>query len=74
MIKEATGMTTKDYTKFVEANKNNSMLEIEPVEVREKIIKVFATINSNVQKAERSYNEMYVSIPTVMGVFAYATS
>lgn len=41
--------------------------------MREKLIKVFATINSNTGKGKRSYNEMYISNPNeVMGVFAYS--
>ena len=48
------------------------MLEIEPAEIREKIIQKFATIKSNVRKGNREYNEMYGSNPQVMGVFAYS--
>ena len=47
------------------------MLEIEPKEVREKLIKQFALINSDVRLGDREYNEMYVSNPKVQGVFAY---
>lgn len=47
--------------------------EIEPVEIRDKIVKAFATINSNTRKGKREYNEMYISNPNeVMGVFAYS--
>ena len=45
--------------------------EIEPKEYRELIIKALATINSNVRKGNREYNEMYGSSPEIMGVFAY---
>jgi len=72
LIKEATGMSTEEYTRFAEENKNKSMLEIGPAEIREKIIKILATINSNVGKGNREYNEMYISNPNIMGVFAYA--
>ena len=34
----------------------------------------FATINSNIRKGNRAYNEMYGSNPQVMGVFAYSWS
>lgn len=72
MIKEATGMNDTQYVDFVKANENRSFTEIEPAEYREKIIKAFATINSNVRKGNREYNEMYASNPDVMAVFAYS--
>ncbi len=72
MIKDATGMSDSEYVKFVKENENKPFTEIEPKDVREKIIKAFATINSNVRKGNREYNEMYVSNPNVMGVFAYS--
>lgn len=72
MIKEATGLNDSQYVDFVKANENRSFTEIEPVEYREKIIKAFATINSNVRKGNREYNEMYASNPEVMAVFAYS--
>ena len=72
LIKNATGMSDADYVKFVEANKNRALSEIEPAEYREPIIKALAAINSNTRKGGRSYNEMYGSNPKeVMGVFAY---
>ena len=71
LIKEATGMSDDEYIAFVKANENKSMLEIEPAEVREKIIQAFATINSHTRRGERAYNEMYITNPDVMGVFAY---
>ena len=74
MIKEATGMSDSEYVKFVKENENKPFTEIEPEKVREKIIKAFATINSNVRKGNREYNEMYASNPNVMGVFAYSPS
>ena len=74
MIKEATGMSDAEYVEFVRRNENKSFTEIEPVEYREKIIKAFATINSNTRKGDRAYNEMYASNPQVMAVFAYSPS
>lgn len=74
MIKEATGMNDDEYVRFVKENENKPFTEIEPADVREKIIKAFATINSNVRKGNREYNEMYASNPNVMGVFAYSSS
>lgn len=72
LVKEATGMSDAEYVQFVKENENKSMLEIEPANIREKIIQKFATINSNVRKGNREYNEMYGSNPQVMGVFAYS--
>ncbi|MCQ2738943.1 MAG: HD domain-containing protein, partial [bacterium] len=73
MVKRATGMSDKEYIEFVKANANKPMSEIEPAEIRDKIIKEFATINSRTRRGDRSYNEMYISNPSeVMGVFAYS--
>ena len=72
MIKDALNLTDKEYIKFVSENANKPFTEIEPEEVRNKIIKIFATINSNTRKGGREYNEMYISNPQVMGVFAYS--
>ena len=67
LVKEATGMNDAEYVRFVEANKNKSLNEIEPPEYREQLIKAYASINSNTR-----YNEMYGSNPReVMAVFAY---
>ena len=74
LIKEATGMSDAEYVDFVQANQNKGFTEIEPVELRNTIIQALATINSNVRKGNRSYNEMYGSNPNrVMAVFAYNT-
>lgn len=73
LVKEATGMSDAEYVQFVKDNENKSMLDIEPAEIREKIIQKFATINSNTRKGDRAYNEMYGSNPQVMGVFAYSS-
>ena len=73
LIKKATGMDDNKYIKFVKANENKPLSEIEPIELREKLIKAFASINSNSRKGAREYNEMYGSNPKeVMAVFAYS--
>ena len=72
LIKKATGMNDSEYVKFVEANKNKPLTEIEPAEYREPLIKAYASINSNTRRGDRAYNEMYGSNPKeVMAVFAY---
>ena len=72
LIKDTLKLTDSEYVAFVEANQNKSMLEIEPVEAREALIKKFALINSNTRRGDRAYNEMYVSNPKVQGCFAYS--
>ena len=58
---------------FIKANENKPLSEIEPVELRETIVRAFSSINSNTRKGNRSYNEMYGSNPKeVMAVFAYS--
>jgi len=72
LVKEATGMNDEEYIEFLKKNKDKSMIEIEPKDIRETLIKKYATINSNTRFGSRAYNEMYVSNPDkVMGVFAY---
>ncbi len=71
LIKKATGMNDEEYLKFLKENEDKSMVEIQPANIRNRIIQAFATINSNVREGLRAYNEMYVSNPRVMGVFAY---
>ena len=75
LVKEATGMSDDEYVKFVEKYENKPFTDIYPEDIRNKIIKIFAEINSRVRKnGERSYNEMYGSNPSdVMGVFGYPT-
>lgn len=74
LIKKATGMSDSEYIEFIKANENKPLSEIEPVELRETIVRAFASINSNTRKGNRSYNEMYGSNPKeVMAVFAYNT-
>ena len=72
LIKETLQLTDEEYVEFVKVNQNKSMLEIEPVEAREALIKKFALINSNKRRGDRAYNEMYVSNPKVQGCFAYS--
>ena len=73
LIKEATGMTDAEYLDFITKYENKPFTEIYPIELRNKVIEALATINSNVRKGERAYNEMYGSNPgRVMGVFAYS--
>ena len=64
-------MSDEEYVSFIKKNSNKSMAEIEPREVREALIKNYALIHSNVREYNREYNEMYVSNPTVQGIYAY---
>ena len=72
LIKENLGLNDDEYLHFVKSNANKSMDEIQPIEIREKLIKCFALINSNTRQGNREYNEMYVSNPNVQGVYAYS--
>jgi len=72
LIKNALNLSDEQYVDFVLRNANKPMSEIEPEEDRNKIIKVLATINSNTRRGDREYNEMYISNPQVMAVFAYS--
>lgn len=71
LLKETLDLSKEEYIDFVSKNKNKSMLEIEPKEYREKLIEAFANISSHCRLGMREYNEMFVSNPRVMGVFAY---
>ena len=71
LIKKTLNLTDKEYLDFIQKNKNKSFDEIEPTETREALIKGFAEIDSNTRLGKREYNEMYISNPKVMGVFAY---
>ncbi len=71
LIKETLNLSDEEYVDFVKKNSNKSMAEIEPIEAREALIKNFALINSTKREHNREYNEMYVSNPTVQGVYAY---
>ena len=72
LIKKTLNLNDEQYINFVKENKNKSFDEINPEGVRNKLIKAFATMNSNLRKGDRSYNEMYITNPEVMGVFAYS--
>lgn len=72
LIKENLCLNDKEYVQFIEKNANKSILEIEPQETREILIKSFALINSDIRLGDREYNEMYVSNPVIQGVFAYS--
>ena len=72
LIKKELNMADDEYIRFIKENENKPFTEIYPIELREKLIKTLAAINSNVRNGKRSYNEMYGSNPRrVMGVFAY---
>ena len=72
LIKDTLGMTDEEYIQFVKENADKPFTSIEPEEVRNKIIQAFSAINSNTRKGNRAYNEMYITNPEVMGVFAYS--
>ncbi len=72
LIKEALNLTDEEYVEFVRQNADKPFTQIKPKETAEKIVKVFAAINSNTRIGNRNYNEMYISNPRVMGVFAYS--
>ena len=54
LIKKATGMNDAEYIEFIKANENKPLSEIEPAELRETIVRAFASINSNIRKGNRS--------------------
>ena len=72
LIKENLHLSEEEYQKLVQENVNKPITEIEPKKYQEQIVKALATINSNTRTGNRSYNEMYLSNPEVMGVFAYS--
>lgn len=74
LIKKELNLTNDEYVEFVKNNTDKPISEIEPKEYQEPLVKAFATINSNTRKGKRSYNEMYVTNPRAMGVFAYSSS
>lgn len=72
LIKKEMGFNDDEYVNFVEKNMNKPLSEIEPEEMQVKLIKILAGISSRVTSiGDRNYNEMYVSNPEIMGVFAY---
>ena len=73
LIKKALNLNDEEYIQFIKENENKPMGEIEPVELRDILIKAFASINSNNRNGSREYNEMYISNPKLpMAVFAYS--
>ena len=58
---------------LVQNNINKPISEIQPEKYQREIVEALATINSNTRTGNRSYNEMYLSNPEVMGVFAYGS-
>ncbi len=72
LIKKALDLTDEEYVEFVRQNADKPFTQIEPKETAEKIVKALAAINSNTRIGNRNYNEMYISNPRVMGVFAYS--
>ena len=46
-------MSDSEYIEFIKANENKPLSEIEPVELRETIVRAFASINSNTRKGAR---------------------
>ncbi len=73
LIKEKLHISDKEYMELVQNNINKPISEIEPKKYQKEIIEALATINSNTRTGNRSYNEMYLSNPEVMGVFAYGS-
>ena len=72
LVKEATGMSDSEYIKFVQENADKPMSQITPAKYRDKIIAIYAEINSRVRKnGERSYNECYASNVEAAAPFAY---
>ena len=71
LIKENLHLSEEEYQKLVQENVNKPITEIEPKKYQEKIVKALATINSQTRYGSRSYNEMYISNPEVMAVYAY---
>ncbi len=71
LIKKELSLNDEEYLEFVRKNKNKPFSKIEPKEASQKLIKAFAKINSSTRRGEREYNEMYISNPEVMAVFAY---
>ncbi len=47
--KKSARMTDEEYIEFVKKNENRSLRDIKPEELRETIIKAFASINSNIR-------------------------
>ena len=72
LVKEATGMSDSEYIKFVKENADKPMSEIKPAKYRDKIIAIYAEINSRMRKnGNRSYNECYASNVEAAAPFVY---
>ena len=71
LIKKSIKLNDKQYVEFVKKYENKSFDEIEDIQLRNKIINLFASMEYNVRGGHREYNEFYISNPDVMGVFAY---
>ena len=71
LIKKDLKLSDHKYQEFVGENINKPISEIEPESYQEKLIKAFAKINARPRSNERDYNEMFLSNPEVMGVYAY---
>ena len=72
LIKEELGLSQQEYLELINKYKNKPFTNIQPQEIQEKIIKALSKINSHIRKGDRSYNEMYISNPDIMGFFAYS--
>ncbi len=72
LIKKTLNLTDIKYVQFVKENANKSFSEINPIDVRNKIIKAFSGICSNVRLGKREYNEMYITNPEIMATYAYS--
>ena len=71
MSKKDLHLFNGQYKKLIDENANKPLCEFKPEKYQEKIIKALATINSHIRRGERSYNEMFISNPEVMAVYAY---
>jgi len=73
LIKQTLNLNDQEYIQFIKENENKSFLEIQPIEIRNQLIKAFSKINSKTRyHGNRAYNEMYISNPELpMAVFAY---
>lgn len=74
LIKKQLKLFDGQYRKLVEENASKPLSELKPEKYQEKIIKALARINSHTRFGERSYNEMYISNPEVMAVYAYPSN
>ncbi len=66
-IKNGLGMDDAQYREFIKKYANKSIIEIEDVELREKLVKILAKKLENY--GAHSYNEMFVTNPNIRAVF-----